>query len=288
MARGEDDLIYVVSRSYEYRPDGKRVTICTLGEDYVGEFARGVTTTGDGEASSADGSLIWPTAIALDKDGNAYVADEWLNRISIFTGDGAYVSKWGNPGAGNGEISSPSGLAFDQDDNLYLVDSDNHRVQKFTRDGKYLSQFGRQGSGDGEFNMPWGITIDQHGDIYVADWRNDRIQKFSAEGRFLMKFGTAGSGRRRIGPAYRGGGGPRRLHLRRRLGQRPFAGVQRPGRITSPRPPAMGLCPSGAKTSWTPTPRCGRSATSPRAWNGKKSSGARWRWQWTTTTMFSW
>ncbi len=194
MARGEDDLMYVVNRSYEYRPDGKRVTICTIGEDYVGEFARGVTAQGEGEASSADGSLIWPTAIALDRAGNVYVADEWLNRISIFTGDGAYVSKWGVPGSADGEISNPSGLAFDREDNLYLVDSENHRVQKFTRDGKFLSQFGGQGSGDGEFNLPWGIAVDRNGDIYVADWRNDRIQKFSADGQFLLKLGVAGTG----------------------------------------------------------------------------------------------
>ena len=46
---GEDDTMYVLNRSYDYRPDGKRITICTIDEDYVGEFARGVTTQGDGE-----------------------------------------------------------------------------------------------------------------------------------------------------------------------------------------------------------------------------------------------
>ena len=194
MARGEDDTMYVVSRSYEYRPDGKRITICTIDEDYIGEFARGVTTAGEGEASSEDGSLIWPTAIALDSEGTVFVADEWLNRISVFSGDGAYLRKWGTPGSGDGEISSPAGLAFDQDDNLLLVDCDNHRVQKFSKDGRFISQFGGQGDGDGQFNMPWGITIDGNGDIFIADWRNDRIQKFDADGRFLMKFGTPGSG----------------------------------------------------------------------------------------------
>ena len=194
MARGEDDTMYVVSRSYEYRPDGKRITICTIDEDYIGEFARGVTTAGEGEASSEDGSLIWPTAIALDSEGTVFVADEWLNRISVFTADGAYLRKWGAPGSGDGEISSPAGLAFDRDDNLLLVDCDNHRVQKFNKDGQYLSQFGGEGDGDGQFNMPWGITIDRHGDIFIADWRNDRIQKFTGDGRFLMKFGTPGSG----------------------------------------------------------------------------------------------
>ena len=193
MVRGEEDTMYVVSRSYDYRPDGKRITICTLDEDYIGEFARGVTTAGEGDPSDADGSLIWPTAIALDSEGNVYVADEWLNRISVYSGDGAYLSKWGTPGSGDGEISSPSGLAIDQDDNLLLVDCDNHRIQKFTRDGQYISQFGSKGDGDGQFNMPWGITIDRSGDIYIADWRNDRIQKFDRNGNFLMKFGTSGS-----------------------------------------------------------------------------------------------
>ena len=79
MARGEDDTMYVVSRSYEYRPDGKRITICTTDEDYVGEFARGVTDQGEGEATSADGALIWPTAIAINSEGNVYVADEALD-----------------------------------------------------------------------------------------------------------------------------------------------------------------------------------------------------------------
>ena len=43
MARGAGGIMYVVSRSYEYRPDGKRVTICSVDEEYIGEFARGGT-----------------------------------------------------------------------------------------------------------------------------------------------------------------------------------------------------------------------------------------------------
>ena len=194
LARGEGDLIYVANRSYEYRPDGKRVTVCTVGEDYIGEFARGAVVAGEGEASALDGSIIWPTSVAVDKAGNVYVTDEWLNRVSMFTKDGEWLGKWGTPGDGDGEINRPSGIAFDKDDVLYMVDSLNSRIQRFTKDGKFLGKWGRAGSGDGEFNMPWGIDIDSVGDVYVADWRNDRIQKFSSDGQFLMKFGTSGSG----------------------------------------------------------------------------------------------
>ena len=193
VALGADDSMYVVNRSYEYRPDGKRITICTVDEDYIGEFARGVHTAGVTDIVTEDGSLIWPTSVALDQAGNVYVAAEWLNRISIFTKDGEWVGKWGTEGSGDGAIKSPSGMVFDADDNLLLVDSQNNRVQRFTKDGKFISSFGSQGSGDGQFNLPWGIDVDSDDYIYVADWRNDRIQKFTKDGAFLMAFGSSGS-----------------------------------------------------------------------------------------------
>ena len=194
MARGAGDIMYVVNRSLEYRPDGKRVTMCSVDEEYIGEFARGVTTAGEAEVSVADGSLIWPTSIALDSESNVYVADEWLNRISVFDKDGEWLGKWGTQGKNDGEIDRPSGLAFDRDDNLLLVDSVNNRIQKFSKDGKFLAKWGSEGSGDGQFRLPWGIAIDAEDDFYIADWRNDRIQKFSPDGRFLMKLGSSGCG----------------------------------------------------------------------------------------------
>ena len=195
VARGKEGIMYVLCRGSEFRPEGVRVTVCTTDEEYVSTFARGITFQGPHEFSQDDGSLVWPTCIALDSQENLFISDEWLNRISSFSKDGDYLGKWEEKtGSGDGELDRPSGMAFDADDNLYIVDSNNHRVQKFTKDGKFLAKFGSYGSGDGEFNMPWGITIDSHGDIFIADWRNDRIQKFSPDGTFLMKFGSSGSG----------------------------------------------------------------------------------------------
>jgi DNA-binding beta-propeller fold protein YncE len=195
ITRDDENLLYVLSRGSEtpaFFPC-KRVTVFTIDEELVREFGYKVSPE-EADASAPDGSFMWPTSIALDKSGNAYVADEWLNRITAFDKNGRCISKWGTPGDGDGEINCPSGLAFDSEDNLYLVDSENHRVQIFTKEGKFLSKWGHKGSGDGEFNYPWGIEIDLKGDVYVADWRNDRIQKFAPDGRFLMKFGTSGQG----------------------------------------------------------------------------------------------
>jgi DNA-binding beta-propeller fold protein YncE len=185
MALGADDLVYVVNRSYENRPDGIHITVATLNEKFIGEF---------GSHGEDDGKFIWPAGIALDSQGQVYVSDEWLNRISIFTKDGEFLSKWGTPGSGNGELHGPSGMAIGSDGTLFLVDSKNHRVQKFTLDGRYLGQFGSFGSGPGQLNTPWGIGLDKDGQVYVADWRNDRIQKFAPDGKHLASFGQSGKG----------------------------------------------------------------------------------------------
>ena len=198
-AIGEGDLVYVLSRGSEQISDvpwnrtgvSTRVTALTTGkvpgdEEFVGEFSK----YGD-----RDGQFIWPVGIALDSQGNVYVTDEWLNRVSIFDRDGNFLSLWGSFGDGNGEFAGPAGIAIDQKDNLYIVDSRNHRVQKLTKDGMFLAAWGKLGDGDGEFNSPWGITIDGQGYVYVADHKNHRAQKFTPEGEFVAKFGSYGTGR---------------------------------------------------------------------------------------------
>ncbi|SVC35435.1 uncharacterized protein METZ01_LOCUS288289, partial [marine metagenome] len=193
ITRDEENNLYVLNRGSEtpaFFPC-KRVTVFTIGEELVREFGEKVQPE-EANASAPNGTFMWPTSVALDSQGLAYVSDEWLNRISIFNKDGDCVGTWGTLGDGEGEFNRPSGLAFDKEDNLYMVDGSNHRIQKFTKDGKFLATWGKEGSGDGEFDYPWGIEIDHNGDIFIADWRNDRIQKFSPDGTFLMKFGTSG------------------------------------------------------------------------------------------------
>ena len=184
LALGSDDTVYVINRSYENRPDGVRITVCTMDEEYISEFG----TYGEG-----DGEMIWPSAIAIDSDENLYVADEWLNRITKFDRDGEFLGKWGAAGSGDGELDRPAGIAINGDV-MYITDSRNHRVQKFTLDGKFLAKFGSEGSGNGEFNMPWGIALDNEGNVLVADWRNDRIQQFSADGEWQATYGSSGEG----------------------------------------------------------------------------------------------
>ena len=195
VARGEEDTMFVLCRGAEYNPEGVRVAVCTTNEEYITAFAQGAPREGPHGYNFDDGSLVWPTCIALDSQQTVYISDEWLNRIAVFTKDGEYIGKWEErSGTGDGELDRPSGMAFDAEDNLFIVDSGNNRVQKFTKDGTFLSKWGTAGSGEGQLDLPWGIDIDTNGDVYIADWRNDRIQKFTPDGKFLKQFGESGSG----------------------------------------------------------------------------------------------
>ena len=162
-----------------------RVGICTLDEEYLGEF---------GSYGHGEGQFWLPTAIALDSKERVYVADEYHHRISVFDSNGGFKCDWGEYGTASGQINAPSGLAIDSEDNVFVVDQKNNRVHKFTSDGNHLFQWGEAGQGDGQFNLPWGITIDSESNVYVADWRNDRIQKFTTDGQFIDAFGEPGVG----------------------------------------------------------------------------------------------
>ena len=179
--------LYVLNRSnIAHAPMSYlRVTICTIDEEYIGQF----TTFGSG-----DGELIWPTSIAIDSHENIYVSDEQRHDVQVFDREGSFLQRWGSPGNGAGQFNRPSGLAVDTEDNILVVDCLNNRVQKLSRTGQPLSQWGQAGSGPGEFNLPWGVTVDRAGQIYVADWGNDRVQKFDPAGRYLTSFGSSGSG----------------------------------------------------------------------------------------------
>jgi DNA-binding beta-propeller fold protein YncE len=197
LALGEGDTIYVLNRGAEQIKDmpWNRAQVGTrIGKFSIGpvpgdeEFVADISRPGDGP-----GQLIWPAGIALDRQDNIYVTDEWLNRISIFDQEGTFLRDWGTAGSEAGAFDGPSGIAIDRQDVLYIVDSRNHRIQTFTPAGQFLATWGSLGSAPGQFNTPWGISIDHLGHVYVADHKNHRVQKFTAEGQFLMQFGTFGT-----------------------------------------------------------------------------------------------
>jgi sugar lactone lactonase YvrE len=186
LAVGNDARIYILNRCDPARAAAIRVGICTLDDDYLGEFGKGNGT--------GDGQFVWAVAMALDTQNRLHITDEHSNRITTYSTSGDYISHWGKAGSEDGELNGPAGIALDSSENVFVVDQHNSRVQKFTIDGKFITNWGSFGSADGQFNLPWGAAVDSDDNFYVADWRNDRIQKFDNDGNFLAAFGASGEG----------------------------------------------------------------------------------------------
>ena len=187
VALDSNGVMFVLSRAGPELPirlPYKRVSRCTVDEEYLGEFGTGGTEAGQ---------FWWPSALAFDAEDRLYVADEALNRITVFSNSGELLGTWGEPGAAPGQLNAPSGLAFDAGGHLLLTDSGNHRLQKFTPSGALLECWGERGSGPGQFEFPWGVALDRQGNVYVSDWGNDRVQKLDASGNCLAEFPRPGS-----------------------------------------------------------------------------------------------
>jgi sugar lactone lactonase YvrE len=155
-----------------------------------------------GRQGSAEGQFHTPEGLAVDVDGNVFVADSGNHRIEKFTRNGIFLLQWGSQGSGEGQFFDPEAVAVDQNGNVFVADSGNHRIEKFTRNGIFLLQWGSMGSAQGQFHTPDGLAVDADGNAFVADLNNNRIEKFDNDGTFLTSWGDAGDGDGQLsGPA---------------------------------------------------------------------------------------
>jgi len=128
-----------------------------------------------GGAGNAAGQFLFPTYLAVDGQGNLYVADTMNARVQMFDPDGTYLKTIGEHGDAYGMFDKPKGVALDSFGNVYVVDSAWSNVQIFNQSGQVLLFFGGRGYVPGLLFNPTGIAIDRTNRIYVADAFNRRI-----------------------------------------------------------------------------------------------------------------
>ena len=204
MASDATGNIYIADR------DNHRVRrIDTTGNitTVVGNGEQGFFGDG-GLATSA--SLNTPTAVAVDKNGNIYIADSNNNRIRIVTngnintfagnGNAAYSGDGG--AATSASLYTPRGVAVDANSVVYIADTGNHVIRKVsggtisTVAGNFQQQgfYGDGGAaGSAGLDTPTGVAVDATGKIYLADSNNHRVRLLT--GASLSTFagnGTAG------------------------------------------------------------------------------------------------
>ncbi len=142
-------------------------------------------TNGDG-GSALSATFNKPTSVALDAQGNFYVADTGNNRIRKIDSNGTISTL---AGLNAPSLNGPSSVVV-SGNNLYFADPGNHVVRRFLLNDGVLSVFaGIQGSpghtGDGgasgsaRLNRPSGLAVNSGGDLFIADTGNHRVRRVS-------------------------------------------------------------------------------------------------------------
>ena len=130
------------------------------------------------------GQFSYPNGLAVDANGNLYVANSNNGRVDTFGPDGTAKGPIAR-GSREGNLGLPRGVAVDDQGRVYVVDTSGQQVQVYKgisgtdRAPTYVGSFGQQGSADGSFEYPNGIAVDARGRLYVADFANNRIQIWS-------------------------------------------------------------------------------------------------------------
>ncbi|MFS2022520.1 gluconolaconase [Massilia sp. CT11-137] len=146
-------------------------------------FAGGHTGFADGVGAAA--AFDTPSALAIDRLGNLYVADTRNNAVRKVAPDGS-VSTLAGGAAG---FDGPVGVAVDRDGNVYVADTYNDRIGRIGKDGAVttVAGSGTPGHMDGTgtaagFDTPSAIAVDKHGMLFVADTGNNAIRRIDKTG----------------------------------------------------------------------------------------------------------
>jgi sugar lactone lactonase YvrE len=142
------------------------------------KLLRKIGTTGRKHELTSPGDFSKPSGVAVDGEGNLYVADTYNNRIEIFDADGQFVSTFGKAGDGPGYFARPKGVAIDGDGHIWVADGVQDRVQVFNKDGQLLIALGGHGLLPGQFQGLVGIAVDKKNRVFTTEIFPGRAQQF--------------------------------------------------------------------------------------------------------------
>ena len=183
----------------------------------IGTFAgTGVPGSQGDRGKAILAQLNGPTGLAMDTNGNLFVAERDGHRIRRISPDGIINTVAGTGRAGFSGDNSPAvnaemrpyAVAVDSKGNLYIADGLNFRIRKVDANGIITTiagngsegYFGDNGPASGALiDLVTGIAVDSNGNVYIADVINERVRKIDSSGMITTfagsgDFGTIGDG----------------------------------------------------------------------------------------------
>jgi sugar lactone lactonase YvrE len=161
--------------------------------------------SGDGGGATAvdptfTGMLTNPLGIAVDKQGNLYIADNGNHairrvttdgNINTFAGNQVYSFGYSGDGAAatSAQLDFPTDVAIDSTGNLYIADYGNFVVRQVTTDGNIHTYAGNDVNsfaGDGaaatsaSLFQPYGVAVDSSGNLYITEYGDGRVRKVAS------------------------------------------------------------------------------------------------------------
>jgi hypothetical protein len=141
--------------------------------DKDGRFIRHWGSTG-----TQNGQFQGVKALAVDAQGDVYVADVGNKRIQVFDGDGAFKRQFAN-------VGTPLTLCMTRGATQYLYVShsgdpdgmEDAAIYKVQLDGKVVGRFGGAGKLPKEFGLANSIDCRNENDLLVGEMTNWRVQK---------------------------------------------------------------------------------------------------------------
>ena len=131
-------------------------------------------------------ALQTPINIAIDQEGNIYVADTGKKAVMQFSPEGNLQRTLA------GELTKPTDVAI-YGDEIYVVDYSSSEVKVLDKkSGNLIRSIGREGKPDETLSLPTNLAMDKNGFVYVTNLGHNRIIKMDRTGKVMKAFGETG------------------------------------------------------------------------------------------------